>query len=278
MGIVIVTYEPGPIIGPVLDAAAADRDTPVVIVDNSRQPSTYLQQAIRAHPHVRLFSRPENLGFCAGNNLGLRELPMTEYVLFLNPDAVVGPHFVDQAAATLDARPDAGALNPKLVRLDEQSLQPTGEIDSAGVFVTWYGRPYDRGQGQRDDGRFAGNLVEVPALCGAAMFCRRQALDRVAPDGEVFDESFFMYKEDVDLSYRLRRNNWTLLYAPDLVVGHVRGLRAALADRDRMRRVRLQSLENDWRLWRKRDLPGRMVLPMLGYLAMKSVWTRLRAG
>jgi GT2 family glycosyltransferase len=220
-------------------------------------------------------AHPENLGFCAANNLGGRLLPPTDYVLFLNPDAVVGPGFVSRAVAVLEAHPRAAALNPKLVQIDADTLEPTGRIDCAGVFQTWYGRSYDRGQGEIDDGRYDGPPEDVPALCAAAMLCRRAALDSVAPDGRVFDEAFFMYKEDVDLSYRLHAAGWDLLHVPELVVGHVRGAHAVAADPLARRRLRRRSLSNDWRVWRKGLMPAHRRAAMLGYLLAKTIRVRV---
>jgi N-acetylglucosaminyl-diphospho-decaprenol L-rhamnosyltransferase len=271
----MVAYEPGPVIEAAIDAIHSNGVTAIVVVDNSPQPSTDVQHAAHSHPDITVVARPDNTGFCAGNNLGLAMLPATEFVLFLNPDAVVEPGFIAAAVETLAAHPRAGALSPKLVRLDGTTLHRTGELDCTGIFSTWYGRTYDRGQGALDDGRYDGPAERVPALCGAAMLCRRTALEDVAPDGEVFDESFFMYKEDIDLSYRLRDADWTLLYSPDVVAGHVRGVRTVIADPELQRRLRRRSLSNDWRIWRKGKLPARVRGPMLGYLIAKTAWVRV---
>jgi GT2 family glycosyltransferase len=106
------------------------------------------------------------------------------------------------------------------------------------------------------------------------LFCRRSALESVAADGEVFDESFFMYKEDVDLSLRLRRAGWRLMYSPQVTAGHVRGTSARLQSRVRRRAVRRRSVANEWRLLRKGNVPPRIAAPMFGYLLLKTtaVW------
>lgn len=275
VGVVIVAYNPGSEIEAVIDAIDQEGVEAIVVVDNSPQRSTAVERASNDRPTVSVVHRPANLGFCAGNNLGMSLLPPTDFVLFLNPDAVVRRGFVGTAVATLNANPGAAALNPKLVQLSAGTLQPTGKVDGAGVFSTWYGKAYDRGQGQPDDGRYDGPPEEVPALCGAAMFCRRSALDAVAPDGQVFDESFFMYKEDVDLSYRLRAAGWTLLLASEAVVGHVRGVHDVTADPATRRRLRRRSLRNDWRVWRKGNMPLPLRVPMGAYLVAKTIRIRL---
>jgi GT2 family glycosyltransferase len=274
VGVVVVAYAPGPVIERALDAVMSDPDIPVVVVDNSPPDDEAVPQIVARHPSVVLLRHPENLGYCAGNNVGLRALPQTEYVLFLNPDAIVEPGFAAAAAEMLDARSDAAALNPKLLRIDEETWQRTGAIDSAGIFLKWYGRPYNRGQGELDRGQFDG-VEEIPAVCGSVLFARRSALDAVADDGAVFDEAFFTHKEDVDLSLRLRRQGWNLLHCPTLVAGHVRGTRRMLASPAVSRAVRRRSLRNEWRILRKGGLPARIAVPMLGYLTVKSLVVRV---
>jgi N-acetylglucosaminyl-diphospho-decaprenol L-rhamnosyltransferase len=273
VGVVVVTFRPGEIIGAVLDALVATAPAAIVVVDNSPTVSPDLETAVARHPQVRLLRQPRNLGFCEGNNVGVRALPDTRYLLFLNPDAIVEPSFLADATSTLDAQPDVGAINPKLVTIDPTSFRRTGRIDCTGITQRWYGRFADRGQGETDNGQYDGRIEDVTALCAAAMLCRRAALADVAIDGGVFDESFYMYKEDIDLSLRLRKAGWRLLYLPMLTVGHARGTPAS-ARRQLPPSQRRRSVINEWRIWRKQLLPLRVQVPMLGYLTAKSllVW------
>jgi GT2 family glycosyltransferase len=192
----------------------------------------------------------------------------------LNPDAVVTPTFLQDAVSFLDANPDIGAVNPKLSGLDAETLQPTGLIDAAGIYWTWYGKSFDRGQGEVDVGQYDGPPVDVPALCAAAMLCRHQALKDVEDGEGIFDESFFVFKDDMDLSLRLGRHGWRTVLLPSTVVYHCR------RNKQSRRRsiplwVRRRSLTNEWKLWRKGTLPFRTRVPMLGYLAVKTLVVRL---
>lgn len=276
VGVVIVTYDSGPIVEAVVDALLAGTRRPdaVVIVDNGSARTEAIDRIDAAgHPVVTVDRAGTNLGFCAGNNRGLRTLAGHDYALVLNPDAVVTERYLEDAMARLDREPTIGVLGPKLLGLDEATRQPTGRIDSAGIFLTAYGRAYDRGQGEDERGQYDG-VQDVPAICGAAMLCRRTALDAVAPDGQVFDEAFFMYKEDIDLSLRLRAAGWRVVLDTDTVIHHCRG-------NDQVDRsstpawVRKRSLANEWRIWRKGTLGARVRVPMLAYLAAKTVAVRL---
>ena len=272
LAVVIVTYDPEPVLEAVVDALLREPDPPkhIVIVDNASTVTTTLERVEQHHPDVRVLRQGRNLGYCAANNIGCRAVPDASYVLFLNPDAIVTPGFLAGAVRELDARPDVAAVGPKLLQLDTSTLQPTGRIDSTGLAQAWWGRIFDRGQGEIDTGQYDGPPEEVPALCGAALVARRAALEHVAPDGEVFDERFFMFKEDVDLSYRLTAAGWRLLFLSSLVAHHARGNlqidRASIAPW-----VRRRSLANEWRLWRKPTLPPRTRVPMLAYLLAKTI-------
>jgi GT2 family glycosyltransferase len=272
VAVVMVTFDPAPVLEAAVDALLLEPDPPraVVIVDNASTQTASLDAVVARHPSVKVLRQPRNLGFCAANNIGCRAVPDAPYVLFLNPDAVVTPGMLDRAVRWMEAEPDVAAVGPKLLQLDASTLQATGRLDSAGITQAWWGLISDRGQGERDEGQYDGPPRDVPALCAAALLARRVALEHVAPDGEVFDERFFMFKEDVDLCYRLSASGWRVVFAPELVAHHARGNlqidRASIAPW-----VRRRSLANEWRLWCKPSLPAGKRVPMLAYLLAKSL-------
>ena len=163
----------------------------------------------------------ENVGFSRANNLGFKEISdHSGVVLFLNPDTFLADNFIVQALKVLGENRDAAIVSGKLLGFDIQKKKKTGKIDSTGVYRKWYGRWYDKGQGESDSEKY--NRTErIPAVCGALMVCRMEAFERYK--GEVFDSEFFLYKEDIELSIRLRRDGWELVYDPRLVAYHCRG-------------------------------------------------------
>jgi len=194
----------------------------IVVVDSGSEEVSYLSD-----PSITLHIAGKNIGFCEGNNMGFSLAdPSMDYILFLNPDAFLTPTFVEQAVAYLSqpATKKVGALTGTLLGFNMPQLIPTGLVDSRGIFRTWHGRWYDRDQGQPTAIPFEKEVENVPALCGACMFCRREALKEVEiTANEIMDSRFFMYKEDIDLSLRLRRQGWELQYLPHLSVYHCRG-------------------------------------------------------
>lgn len=273
VGAVIVTWNSGSLVERACDALLAGTRPPdrLVVVDNASDDPASLEALHRLPAMVERVEARTNLGFCGGNNLGLRTLgDTTDQVLLCNPDAFVSSAFLAAAVDHLEAHPRVGALGPRLVHLDTATGVPTGRLDGVGIRQTALGRFVDRGQGQPDDGRYGSHPFPTTAVCAAAALYRQQALREVAlPDGTVFDEHFFMYKEDIDLSLRLRRAGWEVVVDPALVVQHGRGMGGP----DRRRApswVRRRSVANEWRIWRRGTLGPARRLTMLPYLVAKS--------
>ncbi len=228
----------------------------IIVVDSGSKDTSYLKEWLH-DPAVHLSLEQDNIGFCQGNNLGLSQVSLhTDYVLFLNPDAFLTPTFIQEAISVMEKEEasNIGALSGWLLGYDRIQKRPTGRIDSSGIFRSWYGRWFDRDQGKIYQDHLYTKQEEVPALCGALMFCRHQALKSVllAPC-QVMDPSFYMYKEDIDLSLRMKQKGWMLIFDPSLVAYHCRGWQQ---DRSKVaRRFRLLSAQNEMRLYKRLKSP-----------------------
>ncbi len=191
----------------------------VIIVDSGSDDPSYL--SLYQHKAGYEVYLKENIGFAAGNNFGLRFVAKeVRFIFFINPDTYLEAGNIASALEVLSREHEAAMVSGRLKGFDLNSGAATGLLDSTGIFRTWYGRWYDRGQGQEDTDNFL-EKQEVPAICGAFMFCRAAALENDRP--ALFDESFFMYKEDIDLCLRLRGRGWKLLYEPTMEAFHGRG-------------------------------------------------------
>jgi N-acetylglucosaminyl-diphospho-decaprenol L-rhamnosyltransferase len=228
VAVIIVGYNSGPVIPRCLDALATQTRRPdtIVLVDNNSPDAYYLAKIPENH-RVKVVRNRVNEGFCAANNTGFRLAGQHKYVLFLNPDAFLSVDFVERALEWMECREnsDVGVLTGTLLGFDIGLNRQTGLIDSTGIFQTRYGKWYDRGQGEAWPGApSSATPEEVPAIVGALMFCRSLALATIRlPSGDIFDSRFFMYKEDIDLSLRLKKRGWRLIYCPTLVCEHCRG-------------------------------------------------------
>jgi GT2 family glycosyltransferase len=191
----------------------------IVLVDSGSADRQYLS-ILEQHYSLQLLLA-DNIGFSKANNLGFGKiLSDTDFVLFVNPDVFLPQDFISKALDICDSDAALGVVSGKLLGYNLNEDAPSGRIDSTGIRRKWYGRWYDRGQGETDAGQYD-NSEGMPALCGALMFCRYKALQSL--QAPVFDPDFFLYKEDIELSLRLRKREWKLLYHPDLSAYHCRG-------------------------------------------------------
>lgn len=264
--VIIVTYNSQTYLSTCLRALQEQTIQPaqIVIVDSGSLDKSYLT-GIPQDPRLLIEEVNENIGFCVGNNRGYALVnPQIPYILFLNPDAFLSNTFIEQAITLMEQSCEIGALSGLLMGYDMKRQKTTGLIDSSGIFSTWYGCWYDRGQGQplMDFSR-----EFVPALCGALMFCRRKALESVLLGPcMVMDPTFYMYKEDIDLSLRLTQKGWKLLFDPSLSASHCRGWHS---DRSKIdRRWRLLSAKNEMTLYKRLKSP-RYLYSALKYFLVK---------
>lgn len=260
VGVVIVTHNSEKYLAKAIEHLQAQTyPVEIMIVDSGSKDPSYVN-AYRQIAKVKILAR--NAGFCEGNNEGFKELD-TDYVLFLNPDAFLSSTFVEEAVQFMKQNPDAGAITGKILGYCLRE-GPTGLYDTTGVFHTWFGKWYDRGQGVKVESHLYLQAEEIPAICGAVMFCRSRALIQVSKDNQVFDARFFMYKEDIDLSLRIRRKGWVLYYVPRLHAYHCRGW----TDRKVMaKKLRLYSARNEIRINKRK--PHHLAYSLTKYLAVR---------
>jgi GT2 family glycosyltransferase len=180
----------------------------IVLVDNG---STDGSQALVAegYPEVQLLALDTNLGLTGGNNAGFGAA-QGEILISLNNDTEAAPAFVEALVKVLEDHPEAGMAAAKMLLYDQRD-----RIHSAGDGYGRDGIPFNRGVWQRDEGQFD-EPCWVFGGCGGAVAYRRAMLDDVG----LFDESFFMYCEDVDLNWRAQLAGWKCWYTPDAIVYH----------------------------------------------------------
>lgn len=191
----------------------------LIVVDSGSTETGYLDQL--ADRYAFRLIRTSNVGFSQANNIGYQAVSAdSKMVVFLNPDTILPDKYLEKALTLLKNTPEAGVVSGVLVGYDMNSSKPTEYIDSTGVFRKWYGRWYDRDHGVRYAGINRPRQF-LPAVCGALLACRPEAL--AAMSGYIFDPDFFLYKEDIEFSIRLRKHGWKLLFEPQLVAYHGRG-------------------------------------------------------
>lgn len=213
---------------------------------------------------VRLLELEHGVGFAKAINTGLAATT-GGIVFFANSDLFIVDGYLDELVSFFERRPSAGCASGKILRYELVNYHETDVIDTTGLTIGRNRRVADRGENERDVGQFE-REEEVFGVSGAALVARRKALEDVTVAGECLDESFHMYKEDVDLCWRLRLAGWECWYVPSAVAYHGRtirgsGRRSYLADvrgfyaneRTKPVSVRMNSMRNHWVLLLKND-------------------------
>lgn len=216
----------------------------------------------RRYPQVAFLDHEENLFFCRANNIGIRQIT-GDYVILLNADVVLTPGFINVMVRAARMDPAVGMVSGKLLRMG-QDLQPTDPplIDSTGMVFTGQMRHFDRGADEIDTGQFdKPDYIFGPS--GAAPLYRRDMLEEIALDGQVFDEAFVIYREDADLAWRAQLMGWKALYAPGALAYHARGLKPSHRRRDIPPLLNRHSVKNRF-LMRLKNQSGRHFLKFAG--------------
>lgn len=196
-------------------------DLEILVLDNASPKND--GEFIREHygERVKVVRSAKNLGFAKGHNLLINEA-RGEFYLCLNQDMFLDNAFIGELVKAIQKNAHYGSATGKIYRWDFEWDKKTDQIDTVGIkaFASHHFR--DEGQGQKDGERFS-KPREIFGASGAAALYRRKALKEVAINGrEYFDELFFMYKEDIDLAYRLQWLGWKCVYAPRAEAWHDR--------------------------------------------------------
>ena len=196
----------------------------IIVVDNNSVDGS-VKLVKEKFPEVKLLENKENLGFSKANNIGIRE-SKGEYVLLLNPDTVVEDDTLVKVVSFMDSHADAGGLGVKMLNGKGKFLPeskrgvPKPDVAFYKIFGLSKLFPKSKRFGKYHLGYLdMDETHKVPILSGAFMLLRKEALDKTG----LLDESFFMYGEDIDLSYRLIKAGYTNYYYPETRIIHYKG-------------------------------------------------------
>ena len=183
----------------------------LIVVDNGPAHGVAGWFAERA-PAARVLVPGENLGYAGGNALGMREALAAgaDYVVIVTQDTHVEPDFLHALVAVAEMRPDAGAVQPKLLR---RNAAGATVLHSRGNMLHYLGVGFLGGDGEPDRPLA---VQPIAYASGAGVLYRARALREVG----TLDPALFMYHEDSDLGWRLRLAGWESVLAPDAVMHH----------------------------------------------------------
>lgn len=182
----------------------------VIVVDNASIDSSADMVATN-YPNVWLLKNSKNLGFTGGVNPGIKRAMEAgfNYIALLNNDAVAEKDWLKHLSARLDNSPKTGIVTSKICSSDRAHLDSTGDL-----YTVW-GLPFPRGRGEPVSAKYD-QAVEVFGASGGASLYRVKMLQQIG----LFDDDFFAYYEDIDLSFRAQLAGWKVSYEPKAVVYH----------------------------------------------------------
>jgi len=205
-------------------ASVISEDYEVFVVDNNSVDGS-CAMVKHKFPKVKLIENKENVGFAKANNQAIR-IASGKYILLLNPDTLVEENSFDKIVSFMDLHPDAGGLGVKMINGKGEFLPeskrglPTPMVSFFKIFGLAKLFPNSRRFGQyhlsylnKDE------ISKVDVLSGAFMLLRKTVLDKIG----LLDEAFFMYGEDIDLSYRITQVGYNNYYYPNTTIIHYKG-------------------------------------------------------
>ncbi|MDX9883798.1 MAG: glycosyltransferase family 2 protein [Prolixibacteraceae bacterium] len=227
LSVVIVNYNVKHFLEQCLHAALKASEnigTEIFVVDNHSVDGS-CTMVREKFPQVILIENQQNAGFSKANNQAIRRAK-GEYVLLLNPDTVVEEHSFEKICAFMDEHPEAGGLGVKMIdgkgRFLPESKRglPTPKVAFYKIFGLSALFPRSKEFSRYHLGHLDENQThEVEILAGAFMLLRKKALDEVG----LLDEDYFMYGEDIDLSYRLVLGGYKNYYFAGTTIIHYKG-------------------------------------------------------
>ena len=207
----------------IYNAKFSDR-AEIIVVDNDSNDGSI--QMIQSHfPGVKLISNQDNKGFSKANNQGF-EIAQGKYTLILNPDTVIEEDTLKHCWDFMEANPTAGAMGVKMMDGSGEFLPESkrGFPSPASAFYKIFGLGKVFYKSKIFNQYYLGHLSndeshEVEVLTGAFMFCRTDVLKKVGG----FDEDYFMYGEDIELSYQIKQAGYAIYYYPFSKIIHFKG-------------------------------------------------------
>jgi len=188
----------------------------VIVIDNGSKDGS-IEKLQHEFDQVIFIPFEMNLGFAGGNNRGFEYAieKNYEYVMMLNNDVFVQPPFLSHLVNYMDMHPEAGAIQPKIFFNNDRAKIWNGGSSYASFFGWTYSKNY-----MRKEGVIQQTLHEVDWITGCALLVRTSILKEIG----LLNEKFFIYYEDVDLSFRIQQAGYKLIFHPESVIYHIAGM------------------------------------------------------
>lgn len=219
VSVVVINFNSGKYIFDCIRAVESQtyNSVEIVVVDNfSSDGSSELLENYKSCIPFKYYFLDKNMGASYGNNYGIHKAS-GQFLLVLNADVFLEKFFIEKCILAFDKQSKIGTVVGKLLSAKDPLI-----LDSVGVKIYSEGFGKDLGYGEKDFGQYDTESFVDGACCAAAVY-KRDMLEDIRFGDEYFDEDYFAFYEDLDLSYRASLMGWETLYTPGATGRHVRG-------------------------------------------------------
>ena len=209
ISIIILNYNAGNLLIDCVDSIQKSIYTnfEIILVDNVSKDNSH-KKCKEKFSSINLIENKENLGYCEGNNVGLREAK-GEFIVVLNPDTIVDNNWLDELLKAYQENGE-GLYQPKFLAISDKSM-----LLSTGQMIQLFGFGYSRSKGDKDK-KFFEKLEQINYASGTCLFTSKKILDKIG----LFDPFLFAFHDDLELCWRAALNKIKSFYAPKSIVYH----------------------------------------------------------
>jgi len=209
VSIIILNYNAGRLLEECIDSIYHSNyeNFEIILVDNDSKDNSHVK-CKEKFPLINLLENKKNLGYCEGNNVGIRHAK-GEFVIILNPDTIVDPDWIKELLNGYQKNGN-GIYQPKFLTIDNKSI-----IQSTGNMIQLFGFGYSRNKGDKDENQFS-DIENINYASGTCLFTSKQILTKL----DLFDSFLFAYHDDLDLCWRASMQGIQSYYIPTSIVFH----------------------------------------------------------
>ena len=180
----------------------------IIVVDNISNDNSH-EISKKEFPEIKLIQNKKNLGYCGGNNVGIKEAK-GKFIVILNPDTIVESNWIDELISAYDEFGE-GLYQPKILSLNEESI-----IQSTGNMLHVFGFGFARDKGNKVTDKTE-EIEKIGYASGTCLFTSREVINKVG----LLDEFLFLYHDDLDLGWRAAHIGINSYYVPKSKIYHV---------------------------------------------------------
>jgi hypothetical protein len=210
VSVIILNYNAGKLLLDCVQSvyASSYQNFEVIVVDNVSTDNSH-KICKNNFENIKLIENKENLGYCEGNNVGIRS-SMGEYIAILNPDTLVEPDWLEKFLDATNQYGD-GLFQGKNVAIDNEKI-----LRSTGNLIHIFGFGSARDKGEIDTGKYT-KIEEINYASGTCLFTSNRIMKKIG----LFDPFLFLYHDDLDLGWRAACLNIKSFFVPDVKIRHV---------------------------------------------------------